>query len=714
MNHDWVYARCREVEKNRDGYLDLWSREHFKSSSITFGLTVQDILRDPEITCVIFSHTRPIAKAFLSQIKSEFEMNTYLKKLFPDVLYAEPHKESPRWSLDDGIIVKRCSNPKEATVEAWGIVDGQPISKHYKLMVYDDVVTRDSVSTPEQIKKTTESWSLSLNLSSGDNCKKRYIGTRYHCLSGDSRILMSDFTHKEIKDIVVGDEVVGWKMVDKLKSGQMRKLQKAKVLNVGKYEQQPVNKYFFDCGRTIVCTPDHKWWRGPNGSGKEYGALGMKYHEQKSVRRLLDPINFQDSYDTGWLAGFFDGEGSIRKNSKHSSGNIQISQSIKYPEIIKRLRETFKNLGFEWVEDWNKQKNPKHYDVCMFKILGGWRETYRFLAQINPSKKNNLINILFSRLKTDKVNVIDIIEYGKQDVYWIETETGNYIAEGFCSKNSLDTYASIMERNAAIPRIYAATEDGTFNGKPVFWSQKTFDEKVEQMGRMIASSQLLQDPLSDDAIGFMSDWIQYYDNIEYNPNWNYYIVVDPAGEKKKTSDYTVMLVIGLGVDKNYYLVDGVRDRMNLTERTKKLFHFVRKWQPKNVGYEKYGMQSDIEHIKYVMDAENYRFSIMQLGGISSKNDRIRRLIPKFENHKVYLPRKLLFCGYDGRAYDLIQLFVEDEFETFPVSKHDDMLDAFSRILDDDLMAVFPKEEAPVTDYPVKKYDILSISEYRVI
>ena len=32
------------------------------------------------------------------------------------------------WSLDGGLVVKRKSNPKEATVEAWGLVDSQPTS----------------------------------------------------------------------------------------------------------------------------------------------------------------------------------------------------------------------------------------------------------------------------------------------------------------------------------------------------------------------------------------------------------------------------------------------------------------------------------------------------------------------------------------------------------------------------------------------------------
>src|SRR3990167_5723660 len=153
MLHPWVFDRVREVEKDPDGHLDLWSRGHYKSSIITFGLTISDILNDPEVTFGIFSHTRPIAKAFLRQIMREFEGNRVLQGAFPDILWGDKLKDAPKWSEDDGLILKRTSNPNEATIEAWGLVDGQPTSKHFKKLLYDDVVVAGSVTNPEMIAK---------------------------------------------------------------------------------------------------------------------------------------------------------------------------------------------------------------------------------------------------------------------------------------------------------------------------------------------------------------------------------------------------------------------------------------------------------------------------------------------------------------------------------------------------------------------------------
>lgn len=178
----WLYARCREVEAATDGHLDLWAREHYKSTIITFAGSIQEILRDPEITVGIFSHTKPTSRKFLVQIKEEFETNRELQSVYPDVLWDDPRNQAPRWSEEKGIVVKRKSNPREATVEAHGLVDGQPTSAHFRLRVYDDVVTLESVNTPDQVKKTTYAWSISDNLGArGEDGKSRawHIGTRY-------------------------------------------------------------------------------------------------------------------------------------------------------------------------------------------------------------------------------------------------------------------------------------------------------------------------------------------------------------------------------------------------------------------------------------------------------------------------------------------------------------------------------------------------------
>ena len=179
MLHPWIYDRCREVESDRDSRLDLWARFHYKSSIITFLGTVQEILCNPNITIGLLSFSARQAKPFLRQVMQELEANEKLYSLYSDILWEKPRQQAPKWAENEGICVRRSANPKEQTVEAHGLVDGQPTGRHFDLIIYDDVVVQESVSTPEQIKKTTTQWELSLNLGSTHRPRFQYAGTRY-------------------------------------------------------------------------------------------------------------------------------------------------------------------------------------------------------------------------------------------------------------------------------------------------------------------------------------------------------------------------------------------------------------------------------------------------------------------------------------------------------------------------------------------------------
>lgn len=760
----WLFARCREVEANPDGYLDLWAREHYKSTIITYAGVIQEVLCNPEITVGIFSHTRDIAEKFLDQIKRELETNETMHRLYADVLYARPAKESPRWSVDGGLIVKRQTNPKEATIEAWGLVDGQPTSKHFDLLVYDDVVTLKSVTNPQQVKKTTEAWELSDNLGAG-HVRKWHIGTRY-CTPAGTRITMADWSQKPIQEVKPGDEVIGWELRD-----GTRWLRPAKVVNVGGHRQQPVNRYWLTNGRSVMCTPDHRWWRGARGSGAEYKPLlvpakrnrrkdgitvmgGIAGYPQGpagkkeglgSLRQLLVPWDRVDGRDAAWLAGFFDGEGTIKKNPNHPSGTVVLTQTMAHPELIEQTRRVLTRLGFQWSESWHQPSKAnagqEHWqDRCNFQINGGWSERHRFLTQVAPTRREALAASLMGQLLTEKVSLAAVESMGDMDVFWLETETGNYVAEGFASSNSFaDTYGVILERKVLKPRIYAATDNGKLDGKPVFMPTARWAEKVKTQRSTIAA-QMLQNPLAGQENTFRAEWLRPW---EVRPSTlTVYIMGDPSRGTSATSDRTAIAVVGIDAAGNKYLLDGARHRMSLSERWTLIKGLYLKWsntrgvQLVNVGYERYGSQSDDEYFQERMEREDIGFPIVELAwpkdGTKSKRHRVERLEPDFRLGRFFLPavvyepaedstmntnclwkvdeehshvvttrmrglpRQMQLMqnsgqGYrnataivrkdeDGRLYDVTKCLME-EMLFFPFAPKDDLVDACSRIYD---------------------------------
>lgn len=419
--HPWIYERCREVEREPEGWLDLWSRFHYKSTIITLAGTVQEILRNPEITIGIFSHVLGLSKKFVKQVQRALE-DRRLYDLFPDILHERPPQRF--WSAQDGLVVKRNGNPKEPTVQAAGLVDGQPTGAHYDLRIYDDIVTAESVSTPEQIEKTTAAWELSLALGTADGGRAWYCGTRYH-------------------------------------------------------------------------------------------------------------------------------------------------PSDTYSELLER------------------------------KVL---KERRRIC----------------------------------------------YDAEG----------NSVLMKN-----------------------DKLVDLRRD-MGERTFAAQMLQDPIGEGMRTFRPEWFQTIDATKMpdGNGLNRYIIIDSAGSKKKDrNDYSTYWVIGLGRDRNYYILDGIRDRLNLAERTRTLFDLIERWTPLCTFWEQIGMASDVEHVRAEMDHAQWHFPIIEIGQHVPKNDRINWLIPFFEASRIWFPHQMLKRTVGGDTYDLTHDLLAYEYNTHPVCRHDDMLDCLANI-----------------------------------
>jgi phage terminase large subunit-like protein len=253
-----------------------------------------------------------------------------------------------------------------------------------------------------------------------------------------------------------------------------------------------------------------------------------------------------------------------------------------------------------------------------------------------------------------------------------------------------------MNTKTATPRIHPATIDGTPDGDPVLLTRERIIEKRRDQGPYIFGCQLLLNPQADETQGFKAEWLRQHDDIN-RKGLNVYLLFDPANEKKASNDYTCGWVVGLGTDEKIRVLNMVRDRLNLTQRTALVMNWHRTYKPirqDGTRYEHYGMQADIEHIRGQMVSENYDFEITPVGGQTPKNDRIRRLIPYFEQGRIILPRSLYYTDYTGKTRDLVHDFIEEEYKPFPVPVHDDMLDSLARLLEPSLPLIWPKLKTP--------------------
>jgi len=266
-----------------------------------------------------------------------------------------------------------------------------------------------------------------------------------------------------------------------------------------------------------------------------------------------------------------------------------------------------------------------------------------------------------------------------------------------------DLAGRILDRDASDWTVLKLEMENTREDDPLgrdvgglLWPEWFTDEMVARAKQDPVSWSALyqQNPSPEGGGEFKKAWVEFYDTPPNRKNTTNLIIVDPANEKSRTSDFTAIWVVGMGGDGNAYILDAVRDRLNLAERTDALFRLHRKYKPVEVRYEQYGMQSDIAHLKIEMDRLSYRFRIREVRGKVKKEDRIRRLIPWFKEGRAVFPRELLYTDLAGKTHDLVRIFVEEELAAFPVAKHDDMLDALSRMAEPGLVLPrhVPEEE----------------------
>ena len=185
--------------------------------------------------------------------------------------------------------------------------------------------------------------------------------------------------------------------------------------------------------------------------------------------------------------------------------------------------------------------------------------------------------------------------------------------------------------------------------------------EVDKAGESLPSIAFRQEYLAEfvDAAGarIKREWLRYGDAPEGLP---VYLGVDLAISTKAEADYTAVVALSRGEDGTIYVLDVNRTRADFASVLRFIEAMADKWKPTMIGIEQVQYQAAVVQ-------ELMRRTKLPIRGIRPDRDKVTRFGPleaRYEQGQV--------VHTDG-----LPPYWQDELLSFPVGRHDDVVDAMA-------------------------------------
>jgi len=260
----------------------------------------------------------------------------------------------------------------------------------------------------------------------------------HNCVDVDVGILTSDLRYVPAGEIKVGDELVGF---DESISGRgkRRRFKKTTVTRSERKTRKCLMVELSD-GTSIVCTPEHPFLvpTGFNGANWEW-VEAKDLQVGATLTRVVPKFDPAKSYEAGYLAGFYDGEGSIAGSKGRDTGTVRISCSQKGGKTMAYVRTVMENMGYK-VSCPHENGTPENYEMVYKWELCGKFQCLKFLGEIRPQRLLNNLNIntigsLHVFNDETRTKVVRVFAVGTREIQEISTTERTYISDGFPSHN---------------------------------------------------------------------------------------------------------------------------------------------------------------------------------------------------------------------------------------------------------------------------------------
>jgi predicted phage terminase large subunit-like protein len=175
-----IFDRHYDINEMQKKFrLILMPRGSFKTTVVTIGFTLQQMLRDPNMRILVDSEVFDKSRAFISEMKGHLETNKTYREIFyyKYGCYPDDKKNSEKWTDSELNIAARNQSRKEPNISAAGIGTTK-VGMHYDMIICDDLHSEKNVTTKEAINQVIEHYKGLLSLLE-PNGIMIVIGTRW-------------------------------------------------------------------------------------------------------------------------------------------------------------------------------------------------------------------------------------------------------------------------------------------------------------------------------------------------------------------------------------------------------------------------------------------------------------------------------------------------------------------------------------------------------
>ena len=152
---------CDFMDANHLFKMVLMPRYSFKSTICTIGYSIYRLMKNPDMRILIYSDASSKAEAFLSSIKDHIE-GKVRGGAFHLLFKWFPNSKNQTWNMSQIVISGRQTSFPEASVDTGGI-ETSKVGKHYDLIIFDDIVSDQNITTKEQMDKVSDCYKRSLS-----------------------------------------------------------------------------------------------------------------------------------------------------------------------------------------------------------------------------------------------------------------------------------------------------------------------------------------------------------------------------------------------------------------------------------------------------------------------------------------------------------------------------------------------------------------------